>query len=129
MKHFGSHHQVVQENIITSMEHDMTLMVAWLEDTLTPSVALMQLKVMLYDMLIEVELSEAKNGETARSKFTKNRIAEMEQLVEKLNYVANQNNTFQLIVKQANLALSASKNENEKLKKEIEAIKKAWETT
>ena len=116
-------------NLIESLNAEAGLTFAWLEDTLYPSINLMRLKSLLYDIQTDVKLFEDKNGRSDHTKKSLDRANEMIQLAEKLDKIANQNNTAQLLIRHNQLKMSKLIKENDQLKNELKAINQAWNQT
>lgn len=109
------------------LEAELALTVAWLEDTLQPSIDILNLKHLAEDIKVDLKLFEDKKGETEASKKSMERINSMLEMIGRLDKIATQNNTFQLVAKHAQLKSWHLEQEIIKLNKEIEANKKAWE--
>lgn len=116
-------------NLIESLNAEAGLTFAWLEDTLYPSINLMRLKSLLYDIQTDVKLFEDKNGRSDHTKKSLDRANEMIELAEKLDKIANQNNTAQLLIRHNQLKMSKLIKENDQLKNELKAINQAWNQT
>jgi hypothetical protein len=86
----------------------------------------MRLKSLIYDIQTDVKLFEDKNGKSEHTKKSLDRANELIELADKLDKIANQNNTAQLIIRHNQLQMSELINENNRLKTELEATKKAW---
>lgn len=111
------------------MNAEVGLTFAWLEDTLYPSINLMRLKGLIYDIQTDVKLFEDKNGKSDHTKKSLDRANEMIELAEKLDKIANQNNTAQLLIRHNQLKMSELIKENNQLKTELKAINQAWNQT
>lgn len=111
------------------MNAEVGLTFAWLEDTLYPSINLMRLKSLIYDIQTDVKLFEDKNGQSEHTKKSLDRANEMIDLAEKLDKIANQNNTAQLLIRHNQLKMSELIKENNQLKTELKAINQAWNQT
>lgn len=118
---------MMQARLLEQVTAEMTLSMMYLEDTLQPSIDLSRLKGMVYDMQSDVKLFEDLNGVTDKTKKSADRIEAILELINKLDKVAVQNNTFQLIAKHTDLEMMKLRQENRELKTELEAVKKAWE--
>jgi hypothetical protein len=116
-------------NLIESLNAEVGLTFAWLEDTIYPSINLMRLKSLIYDIQTDVKFFEDKNGKSDHTKKSLDRANEMIELAEKLDKIANQNNTAQLLIRHNQLKMSELINENNKLKTELKAINQAWNQT
>lgn len=116
-------------NLIESLNAEAGLTFAWLEDTLYPSINLMRLKSLIYDIQTDVKLFEDKNGRSDHTKKSLDRANEMIELAEKLDKIANQNNTAQLLIRHNQLKMSKLIKENDQLKNELKAINQAWNQT
>ena len=127
MSKFISQHDAMQAQLLEQVTAEMTLTMMWLEDTLQPSIDLSRLKGMVYDMQADVKLFEDLNGVTDKTKKSATRIESILELINRLDKVAVQNNTFQLIVRHTDLEMVKVRQENKQLKTELEAVKKAWE--
>lgn len=117
----------MQKNLSEQVNADMSLTMIWLEDTLQPSIDLMRLKSLIYDMEADIKIFEELHGKSDKTKRSGDRVQSAISLVEKLDKVANQNNTFQLIARHSDFEMIKVKQENQQLKAELEAVKKAWE--
>jgi hypothetical protein len=115
--------------LIDALNADTVLTFAWLEDTLYPSINIMRLKSLIYDIQTDVKLFQDKNGQSNHTKKSLDRANEMIELAEKLDKIANQNNTAQLLIRHNQLKISQLIKENNQLKTELKAINKAWNQT
>lgn len=106
---------------------EIALTMAWLEDTLQPAVDILNIKHLAEDIKIDLQLFESKKGKTDASTKSMERVNAMLGMIERLDKIATQNNTFQLIAKHSQLKQWQLEQENSKLKQELEAIKKAFE--
>lgn len=106
---------------------EIALTVAWLEDTLQPALDILSLKAIVNDMLADVELFESKKGISEHTKKSKERINLMLEKIERLDKIAMQNNTFQLITKHTQLKSWNLEQEIIRLNNELLAKQKAWE--
>lgn len=116
-------------DLILGLNADLQLTFAWLEDTLYPSVNLMALKGFIFDMQTDVKMFEDKHGKSDKTVKSLERINQMIELADKLDRIANQNNTAQLLLRQNQLKMSKLIKENNELKKQIESINEAWNQT
>lgn len=78
-------------------------------------------------MQADVKIFEDMNGVTDKTKRSADRIQNAIDLIEKLDKIASQNYTFQLITKHTDLEMIKVRQENRELKTELESVKKAWE--
>lgn len=127
MSKFISQHDMMQSKLLDQVTAEMTLTMMYLEDTLQPSIDLSILRGMVYDMQGDVKLFENLNGVTDKTKKSAFRIEAILELINRLDKVAVQNNTFQLISRHTNLEMMKIRQENRELKTELEAVKKVWE--
>lgn len=89
----------------------------------------MRLKGLIYDIQTDVKMYEDKNGQTDHTKKSLDRVNEMIELAEKLDKIANQNNTAQLLIRHNQLKMSELIKQNNQLTTEIKAINQAWNQT
>jgi predicted nucleic acid-binding Zn-ribbon protein len=123
---FISQYDVNTKELLSCLNAEIGLTFAWLEDTLYPSINLMRLKSLIYDIQTDVKLFEDKNGKSEHTKKSLDRANELIDLADKLDKIANQNNTAQLLLRHNHLKMAELINENKRLKTELEATKKAW---
>jgi len=126
---FISHYEANAKELLSAMNAEVGLTFAWLEDTLYPSINLMRLKSLIYDIQTDVKLFEDKNGKSDHTKKSLDRANEMIELADKLDKIANQNNTAQLLIRHNQLKMSELIKENNQLKTELKAINQAWNQT
>jgi len=126
---FISHYEANTKELLSAMNAEVGLTFAWLEDTLYPSINLMRLKSLIYDIQTDVKLFEDKNGKSDHTKKSLDRANEMIELADKLDKIANQNNTAQLLIRHNQLKMSELIKENNQLKTELKAINQAWNQT
>jgi len=126
---FISHYEANTKELLSAMNAEVGLTFAWLEDTLYPSINLMRLKSLIYDIQTDVKLFEDKNGKSDHTKKSLDRANEMVELADKLDKIANQNNTAQLLIRHNQLKMSELIKENNQLKTELKAINQAWNQT
>ena len=129
MSKFISHYEANTKELLSAMNAEVGLTFAWLEDTLYPSINLMRLKSLIYDIQTDVKLFEDKNGKSDHTKKSLDRANEMIELADKLDKIANQNNTAQLLIRHNQLTMSELIKENNQLKTELKAINQAWNQT
>ena len=129
MSKFISHYEANTKELLSAMNAEVGLTFAWLEDTLYPSINLMRLKSLIYDIQTDVKLFEDKNGKSDHTKKSLDRANEMVELADKLDKIANQNNTAQLLIRHNQLKMSELIKENNQLKTELKAINQAWNQT
>lgn len=86
----------------------------------------MALKALIFDIQTDVINYQEKHGKTDQSEKSLIRANKMIELVEKLDKVANHNNTAQLLIRHNHLMMSRLKSENEELKKQLENVSKQW---
>ena len=129
MSKFISHYEANAKELLSAMNAEVGLTFAWLEDTLYPSINLMRLKSLIYDIQTDVKLFEDKNGKSDHTKKSLDRANEMIELADKLDKIANQNNTAQLLIRHNQLKMSELIKENNQLKTELKAINQAWNQT
>lgn len=122
-----SKHDAMEKNMLLALNKDAELTFAWLEDTLYPSINLMALKSLIFDLKSDVELFESKNGKSDKTKKSLERANKMLDLVDKLDKVASQNNTAQLLIKHCQLDQAKLMKENKELKEIIESNRKVFE--
>jgi hypothetical protein len=123
---FISEYDANLKELLSCLNAEVGLTFAWLEDTLYPSINLMRLKSLIYDIQTDVKLFEDKNGKSNHTKKSLDRANELIDLADKLDKIANQNNTAQLLIRHNQLKMAELINENNRLKTELEATKKAW---
>jgi hypothetical protein len=123
---FISQYDANTKELLSCLNTEVCLTFAWLEDTLHPSINLMRLKSLIYDIQSDVKLFEDKNGKSDHTKKSLDRANELIELADKLDKIANQNNTAQLLLRHNQLQMSELIKENNQLKTELEATKKAW---
>jgi hypothetical protein len=123
---FISQYDANTKELLSCLNAEIGLTFAWLEDTLYPSINLMRLKSLIYDIQSDVKLFEDKNGQSDHTKKSLERANELINLADKLDKIANQNNTAQLLLRHNQLQMSELIKENNQLKTELEATKKAW---
>jgi hypothetical protein len=123
---FISQYDANTKELLSCLNAEVGLTFAWLENTLYPSINLMRLKSLIYDIQTDVKLFEDKNGQSDHTKKSLDRANELIELADKLDKIANQNNTAQLLIRHNQLQMSELIKENNKLKTELEATKKAW---
>jgi hypothetical protein len=123
---FTSQYDASTKELLASINAEVGLTFAWLEDTLYPSINLMRLKTLIYDIQSDVKLFEDKNGQSDHTKKSLDRANELIDLADKLDKIANQNNTAQLLLRHNHLKMSELKKENNQLKTKLEATEKAW---
>jgi hypothetical protein len=123
---FTSQYDASTKKLLLSINAEVGLTFAWLEDTLYPSINLMRLKSLIYDIQSDVKLFEDKNGQSDHTKKSLDRANELINLADKLDKIANQNNTAQLLLRHNHLKMSELIKENNQLKTKLEATEKAW---
>lgn len=116
-----------EQRIIDSLEAENSLLVAWIDRTLEPSMAMINLDILVREMETDIHEHIAKKGKSAASQKSLDRVNKILDLVEKLNVTVNQNNTYHLIAKHASVKVYNLEVENWKLRKELDAIKKAYD--
>jgi dsDNA-binding SOS-regulon protein len=124
---FISQVDALNKKLSETITEELCLTMIWLEDTLQPSIDLMCLKALIYDMDSDIKLFEQKNGKSENTKKSAERVDKMIKLSEKLDKIATQNNTFQIMFKQYENRISWLNQINNELTTELEATKKAWE--
>lgn len=122
-----SQYDAKEKELLQALNSDVGLTFAWLEDTLYPSIHLLALKSLIFDLHNDVKQFEEKNGKSEKTESSLERINKMIELSDKLDKIANQNNTAQLLMRHNNLKMNELLTENNKLKKELESVKKAFE--
>lgn len=105
---------------------EIELLMAQAEDTTQPSFDIMNLKIAIRELIQDVEDHEKAKGITEKSKESKAKFNQMLDICERLDKVASQNNTFQLIVKHSLIELENIKGECKRLNDIISANEKAW---
>lgn len=128
MSKFISQYDANTKELLSCLNAEIGLTFAWLEDTLYPSINLMRLKSLIYDIQTDVKVFQDKNGKSDHTKKSLDRANEMIDLADKLDKIANQNNTAQLLLRHNQLKMAELVNENNRLKTELEATKKTWES-
>ncbi len=126
MSKFTSQYDASTKELLSCINAEVGLTFAWLEDTLYPSINLMRLKSLIYDIQSDVKLFEDKNGQSDHTKKSLDRANELIDLADKLDKIANQNNTAQLLLRHNHLKMSELIKENNQLKTKLEATEKAW---
>lgn len=117
-----------KDQLLREYESDLSILIAWVEDTLQPSIDLMKLKVSIRELIQDIEDHELKKGVTEKTTASKAKFEIMLDTCERLDKVANQNNSFQLAVKHAYGKISVANKRIIELETELKAIKEAWET-
>lgn len=128
MSKFISQVDALNKKLSDTITEELCLTMIWLEDTLQPSIDLMCLKALIYDMDSDIKLFEQKNGKSENTKKSTERVDKMIKLSEKLDKIATQNNTFQIMFKQYENRISWLNQRNKELTNELEATKKTWES-
>lgn len=123
-----SYYDVREEGLLTQVDAELGLTFAWLEDTLQPAIDLLALKCIVYEQLSDIQIFEDKKGETPVSKKSKDRINKMLDHISRLDKITSQNNTAQLVVRHSDLKMIQLLKENDRMKKELEAIELAWKS-
>lgn len=77
-------------------------------------------------MQTDVKMFEEKHGKSDKTAKSLERINQMIELADKLDRIANQNNTAQLLLRHNQLKMSQLINENNELKKQLKSVTKAW---
>lgn len=128
MKHsHNSEYIKKQHDYINKFDSDISLMSAWIDDTLTPSLSILKMKTILYDMLEQAEKVSESKKEGQSYKNSLKRIFDMLELCYGIDKIATQNNTMQLIARHSLIKAKNLEAENKKLKEELNSIKLAWE--
>jgi len=115
-----------ETQLLREIESEAVLLTGWIDKTLDPSMALLSLSVLVGEMESDIFIYQKKNGKTDNSEKSKKRVNEIVKLVDKLSVICHQNNTYHLIAKHASIKIHQLNCDNSKLKKELEAIKKAF---
>lgn len=89
----------------------------------------MALKSLIYDIQTDILQFELNKGKTEHTQKSLDRANQMIELIEKLDKIANQNNTAQLFVRHSYLKMAELTKENERLKDELNKINLAWNQT
>lgn len=121
-----SQYDAKEKELLQALNADLGLTFAWLEDTLYPSIYLLALKGFIFDLYNDVKQFEEKNGKTEKIEKSLERINQMIELADKLDKIANQNNTAQLLIRHNQLKMNELMKENAILKQEIESTRKAF---
>jgi len=114
-----------QEQLINEINPEAVLLTGWIDKTLEPSMALLNIDVLVREMENDVLNHIKKNGKSKASEKSLDRVNKILDLIEKLNVTVNQNNTYHLIAKHASIQIHNLQIENYKMKKQLEAIEKA----
>jgi len=123
----NNYHDSTQDSLISQINADAVSTILWLEDTIQPSINLLLLRGLIYELLDDVSTFEGKKGVTELTEKSRLRIEKMIDYCEKLDKVANQNNTFQLIAKHTAIRETSLLVEIKRLKTLLEANKLAWD--
>lgn len=113
---YQSQSKAIEDSFQSQINADMQIMVGWIEDTLQPSVDILKVKTGLMALLKDVLEFEAKTGETEKSKERKTFLQVLIDSSTRIDNIATQNNTFQLLVKY-------TVEENKSLRSEINTLK------
>jgi hypothetical protein len=116
----------MDKNLEQQLNADLGLTIAWLEDTLRPAINLMNLKALIYEIDADIKTFEEKNGKSKNTEKSSQRANKMIELIESLDKICTQNNTFQLVLKHQDLKMNQLLHENNRLKSELEAVNKAF---
>lgn len=114
-----------EEQALREVTAEAVLLTAWVDKTLNPSLCLLNAKVIVRELEVKIYAQKASKGHTEQWKKSWDMVSQLMDLLEKLDSVANQNNTYHLIAKHALVQLQNVQAENERLKKELEAVNKA----
>jgi len=123
----NNYYDSTQDSLISQINADAVSTILWLEDTIQPSINLLLLRGLIYELLDDVITFEGKKGVTELTEKSRLRIEKMINYCEKLDKVANQNNTFQLIAKHTAIRETSLLVEIKRLKTLLEANKLAWD--
>jgi len=123
----NNYYDSTQDSLISQINADAVSTILWLEDTIQPSINLLLLRGLIYELLDDVSTFEGKKGVTELTEKSRLRIEKMIDYCEKLDKVANQNNTFQLIAKHTAIRETSLLVEIKRLKTLLEANKLAWD--
>ncbi len=123
---YNSKSEALERSLIELMDNDINILCMIVEDTILPSVHLANISVSLMMILNEVKQFEVKSGKTEKSKERVDKLLSMLKSCDYLSKLANQNNIFQLAMKHQDMKIKKLIEENKELKKELEAIKKAF---
>ncbi len=123
----NNYYDSTQDSLISQINADAVSTILWLEDTIQPSINLLLLRGLIYELLDDVSTFEGKKGVTELTEKSRLRIEKMIDYCEKLDKVANQNNTFQLIAKHTAIRETSLLVEIKRLKALLEANKLAWD--
>jgi len=123
----NNYYDSTQDSLISQINADAVSTILWLEDTIQPSINLLLLRGLIYELLDDVSNFEGKKGVTELTEKSRLRIEKMIDYCEKLDKVANQNNTFQLIAKHTAIRETSLLVEIKRLKTLLEANKLAWD--
>jgi predicted nuclease with TOPRIM domain len=116
------------EQFLRDLEFDNSLLAGWVEDTLQPSLDIMNLKIGIRDILDDITEQERVKGETKRTTDAKEKFGKMLLVCERLDKIAGQNNTFQLIAKHTLIKLENANGRIKELEDQIKSIEKAWQS-
>jgi len=127
MSKFISQYDKMEENLLSQISADSAMTAMWLEDTLLPSVHILMLKSLVYELIDDLNKFEELKGVSEKTKVSRERLNKMEDYCFKIDKIASQNCQFQLVSKHISLVNSKLMAENKALKDELEAVKKAFE--
>lgn len=116
---------MLKEQLIRDMNPEAVLLTGWIDKTLEPSMALLNIDILVREMESDIHNHIKKNGKSKASEKSLDRVSRILDLLEKVTSIVNQNNTYHLIAKHASIQIHNLQIENHKLKKEIEAHIKA----
>jgi len=111
-----SQSKAIEDNFQSQINADMQIMAGWIEDTLQPAVDILKVKTGLIALLKDVLKFEAKTGATEKSSDRKLFLQSLIESSTRIDNIATQNNTFQLLVKY-------TVDENKSLRRDINTLK------
>ncbi len=110
-----------REKYVQLLDLDIVEFVAWMDDTLDPAVNVLQLK------LIAQELQNKLQSKELTRYVLQAQLPKIIELASRLDKIASQNNTFQLVARHSSTALWHSQARVKQLEAELAASRKAWE--
>lgn len=119
---FVSQSKAIEEKHLEGVNADMQIMVGWIEDTLRPSYDILKVKTGLMSLLKDVLDFEKKTGVTEKSSDRKLFLHSLIESSTRIDNIATQNNSFQLLVKYTVEESKSLRSEINTLKTQIENL-------
>lgn len=110
-----------REKYIQLLDLDIIDYTAWMDDALTPSVNILQLKIITEDLLLKLKAKEL-TREVLQMELPRLLI-----LSQNLDKIASQNNTYQLIARHSQTALRNAEMKVKTIEDALLASRKEWE--